>query len=53
MNHLDRQFLPVWVPAGGLYGALLFAWLAAGSYMTLQAESQKRRYWDDDSPWGR
>jgi Zn-dependent protease len=53
MNHLDRQFLPAWVPAGGLYGALLFAWLAAGSYMALQAESQKRRYWDDDSPWGR
>jgi stage IV sporulation protein FB len=53
MNHLGRPLLPDWVPAGGLFGALLFGWLAADSYMALQAESQKRRYWDDDSPWGR
>ena len=52
MDYAGRQFLPVRLPIGGLYSALLFAWLAAGSYMTLQAESQKRRYWEDDSPWG-
>jgi Zn-dependent protease len=53
MNEMDRQFLPTWVPAGGVLGALLFGSLAAGSYMALQEESQKRRHWDDDSPWGR
>jgi Zn-dependent protease len=45
--------LPKPVPKGDLYLAILFAVLAVGSYLTLQEESQKRRYWDDDSPWGR
>jgi Zn-dependent protease len=48
-----HRLLPPPVPEGGAYSALMFAWLAAGSYMALQAESQKRRHWDDDSPWGR
>ncbi len=48
-----HRLLPKPVPKGDLYLALLFAMLAAGSYLALQEESQKRRYWDDDSPWGR
>jgi Zn-dependent protease len=48
-----HRLLPEPVPPGDLYLAMLFAVLAAGSYLTLQEESQKRRNWDDDSPWGR
>ena len=53
LGHNGHRLLPKPVPEGDLYLALLFAMLAAGSYLALQAESQKRRYWDDDSPWGR
>jgi Zn-dependent protease len=53
LGHAGHRLLPKPVPEGDLYLAFLFAVLAAGSYLTLQAESQMRRHWDDDSPWGR
>jgi len=46
----DRRLLPEPVPKGDLYLALLFAMLAAGSYLALQEESQKRRYWTTTRP---
>ncbi len=53
LGYNGHRLLPKPVPEGDLYLAFLFAMLAAGSYLALQAESQKRRYWDDDSPWSR
>jgi hypothetical protein len=48
-----QRLLPKPVPEGDLFLGMMFAMLAAGSYLTLQEEGQKRRHWDDDSPWGR
>ncbi len=42
-----RSILPWWVPAGGMWTFILFAWLAVGSYQALQAE-QARSKWTDD-----
>jgi stage IV sporulation protein FB len=53
LGEAGHRLLPKPVPKGDLYMGFLFAVLAANSYLAMQAESQKRRYWDDDSPWGR
>jgi Zn-dependent protease len=46
-----NRFLPRWVPVGGWWTAIMFGYLAVGSFMALQ-EEQSRSKWTDDH-WSR
>jgi Zn-dependent protease len=50
----DRSPIP-YLPRGGTYGAVLFAYLGVSSFQALVIENERRRRWhtDDDLPWER
>lgn len=45
--------LPWWVPRGTVYTAILFGFLAYGSYQLLQRIEWTDTHWDDKVPWER
>lgn len=47
MGMNGQPLLPWWVPVGGWWFALMFGYLAVGSFMALQ-EEQSRRNWMDE-----
>jgi Zn-dependent protease len=52
-GHYDRPLLP-WVPAAGLWGALLFGMLAFQSFQEMQQAPRGARPWQhDNAPWER
>lgn len=48
LKEKDPTLYEPYVPRGGIYLAVLFALLAAGSFQAMQFENERRSRWDDD-----